>query len=189
MKKDLLESLVGKIIKVDRGGPNSRTGKLLSVANDYFTLLTEEDGIVFYTKHHVKSITENTRNKMHFSLRVPEHLTFKPSRYFLDLLKDLKFQWVKINRGGPEKVEGVLHDANEDYVTIVSDEEIIRLATYHIKNISYDSKIDKDKDDKKKDDHKRDRDEHKKDKDDHKKDRDDHKKDDCKDKRKDDHYE
>lgn len=37
MKKDLLESLVGKIIKVDRGGPNSRTGKLLSVANDYFT--------------------------------------------------------------------------------------------------------------------------------------------------------
>lgn len=173
MKKDLLESLVGKIIKVDRGGPNSRTGKLLAVANDYFTLLTEEDGIVFYANRHVKSITENTRNKMHFSLRVPHQLTVKPSRNFLDLLKDLKFQWVKINRGGPEKVEGVLHDANEDYVTVVSHEEIIRLATYHIKNISYD--FDKDKDDKKKDGHK--------------KDKDDHKKDDCKDKRKDDHYE
>lgn len=156
MRKDLLESLVGKIIKVDRGGPNSRTGKLLSVSDDYFTLITEEDGVVFFATHHVKSITENTRNNMKFKLKVPDDFKFKTSHSFRALLKSLKFQWVKINRGGPEKLEGVLHEANDDYVTVVSHEEIIRLSTYHIKNLSYDLKIDKDKDDDKKNDGKKD---------------------------------
>ncbi len=182
MRKDLLESLVGKIIKVDRGGPNSRTGELLSVSDDFFTLMTEEDGVVYYVTRHVKSITENTRNNMKFSLKVPDNLKFKTAHSFHSLLKSLKFQWVKINRGGPEKVEGVLHEAYDDFVTIVSHEEIIRLSTYHIKNLSYDLKIDKDKDKdkggRKKDDHKKD-DGHKK------KDHDRHK-DDCKDKEKDD---
>lgn len=156
MRKDLLESLVGKIIKVDRGGPNSRTGKLLAVSDDYFTLITEEDGVVFFATHHVKSITENTRNNMKFKLKVPDNFKVKTSHSFRALLKSLKFQWIKINRGGPERLEGVLHEANDDYVTVVSHEEIIRLSTYHIKNLSYDLKIDKDKDDDKKEDGKKD---------------------------------
>ena len=35
------KSLVGKTIKVDRGGPESRIGKLMAVLNDHLVLLTE----------------------------------------------------------------------------------------------------------------------------------------------------
>lgn len=147
MRKDWLESLVGKVIKVDRHGPNSRVGKLLSVSDDFFTLLTEEDGIIYIATHHIKSITENTRNNFKCTVELPKGFKYHHSSKFHHLLDSLKFQWVKINRG-PEKIEGVLHEANSEYVTVVSHEEIIRLSTFHIKNLSYDHKLSV-KDDKK----------------------------------------
>jgi spore coat protein B len=152
MRKDLLESLVGKVIKVDRGGPNSRVGKLLSVSDNFFTLLTEDDGVVFFATHHIKSITENTRHNLKFNMDVPKDLKYISSNHFDDLLAKLKFHWIKINRGGPEKIEGVLHEANKDFVTVVSNEEIIRLSTFHIKNLSYDLMVGKGKKNDKKDD-------------------------------------
>ena len=63
----------------------------------------------------------------------------------ISVLEKLKYRWVKINRGGPETLEGVLNEANDDFVTIISNEEIIRIATFHIRNISYGVKIEKTK--------------------------------------------
>lgn len=162
MRKDRLESLVGKVIKVDRHGPNSRVGKLLSVSDDFFTLLTEDDGIVYIATHHIKSITENTRNNIKFNVELPEGFKYHQSSKFHHLLNSLCFQSVKINRG-PEKIEGVLHEANSEYFTVISDEEVIHLSTFHIKNLTFDHKFenknkdDKNKEDDKKDDNKNDR--------------------------------
>ena len=36
---------------------------------------------------------------------------------------------------------------NDDFITIVSNEEIIRIALFHIRNISYGVKVEKTKDD------------------------------------------
>lgn len=60
----------------------------------------------------------------------------------------LTLQWVKINRGGPETLEGVMDVVTDDFVTIVANEEIIRVALFHIRNISYGVKIEKTKEDK-----------------------------------------
>ncbi|MDN3016008.1 hypothetical protein PH210_07280 [Paenibacillus sp. BSR1-1] len=143
MNKDMMKSLVGKIIKIDRGGPESRIGKLLDVNEDHLVLLTEDEGVVYYYTHHIKSVTENAKEQLEFNIEVPEGFTYKQSESFHDLLDSLKFQWVKINRGGPEKLEGVLSDINNDFVSLINKEEIVRLSMYHIRNISYGLKIEK----------------------------------------------
>jgi spore coat protein B len=143
MNKDLITSLMNKVVRIDRGGPESRIGKLLAVEDDHITLLTENDGVVYYVTHHIKSITDNAKQGLEFNIGVPENFEFLRANNYKNLLRKLKFRWVKINRGGPETLEGILNDANDDFVTIVSCEEIIRLSMFHIRNISYGVKIEK----------------------------------------------
>jgi spore coat protein B len=149
MNRDMMKSLVGKIIKVDRGGPESRIGKLLGVNDDFLILLTEDDGVVYYFTHHIKSVTENAKEQLEFKIEVPEGFEYKNAENFQGLLGELKYQWVKINRGGPEKLEGVLSDISHDFVSLINKEEIVRLSMYHIRNISYGLKIEKAKEENK----------------------------------------
>jgi spore coat protein B len=148
MNKDMWKSLVGKTIKVDRGGPESRVGKLMDVLNDHLVLLTADDGVVYYNTHHIKSVTENSKDLVNLGITIPEDFEYKTADSFSGLLDQLKFQWVKINRGGPEKLEGVLSDINKDFVSLINKEEVVRLSTYHIRNISYGLKIEQAKNEK-----------------------------------------
>lgn len=142
MKKEMLLTLVDKVVKVDRGGPESRIGKLLEVNEDSITLLTEDEGIVYYKSHHIKSLTDNSKNEMTFNVEIPENFEYKKGANFKGVLEELEYHWIKINRGGPETLEGVLDAINEDYVTIVANEEVIRLSMFHIRNVSYGVKVE-----------------------------------------------
>ena len=77
MNNDMWKSLVGKTIKVDRGGPESRIGKLMAVLDDHLVLLTKDDGVIYYNTHHVKSVTENSKDTMDIGIEVPENFEFK----------------------------------------------------------------------------------------------------------------
>jgi spore coat protein B len=142
MNNDMWKSLVGKTIKVDRGGPESRIGKLMAVLDDHLVLLTKDDGVMYYNTHHIKSVTENSKDTLDIGIEVPENFEFKSAASFQHLLENLKFQWVKINRGGPEKLEGVISEVNKDFVSLISKEEVVRVSTYHIRNVSYGLKIE-----------------------------------------------
>ncbi|MEC2159385.1 hypothetical protein [Virgibacillus halodenitrificans] len=143
MNKELLLSLGDRVVKIDRGGPESRVGKILAVEDDHLTVLTENDGVVYYNTHHVKSLTDNAKEEMDFELEVPEDFEFIRSKDFKGVLENLRFTWVQINRGGPEMLEGVLYEINDDFVAIVAHEEVIRLSMFHIRNISYGNKVEK----------------------------------------------
>lgn len=145
MNKKMILSLVDKVVKVDRGGPESRVGMLLAARDDHFTLLTEDDGIIYYNTHHIKSITYNSKNQVDFNLEIPEGFEYIQVDDFRGVLEKLTLQWVKINRGGPEMLEGVMDVVTDDFVTIVANEEIIRVALFHIRNISYGVKVEKTK--------------------------------------------
>ena len=144
MNKETMLTLVDKVIKVDRGGPESRVGKLLTVEEDYITLFTEDEGVIYYYTHHIKSITDNAKNKMQLNVEIPEDFDFIKGKDFRGTLENLTHRWVKINRGGSETLEGVMQkvEANNDFVTIVSNEEVIRLSMFHIRNISYGVKVE-----------------------------------------------
>ena len=55
---------------------------------------------------------------------------------FEKLLQSFKYHWVKINRGGPEKVEGILQDVSCEFVTLIVKEEVILVAVPHIKSVT-----------------------------------------------------
>jgi len=145
MNKEMIHSLVDKVIKVDRGGPESRVGKLLTAESDHITLLTDDDGIVYYNTQHIKSLTYNARNQVELNIEMPEDFEFIQAEDFRGVLEKLTLRWVKINRGGPETLEGVMDVVNDDFVTIVANEEIIRVSLFHIWNISYGVKVEKTK--------------------------------------------
>ena len=137
MNADLMKGMQGKVVKINRGGPESRIGMVLNAAEDHFALLTEQDGVVYYKHEHVKSMTDNAKNGFGFNMEVPETFAYQKADSLSELVGKMKYGWVKINLGGPEALEGVLDDVNENYVTVVHHEEVIRLALYHIKTISY----------------------------------------------------
>lgn len=149
MNKEFLLTLLQKVIKVERGGPESRVGKLLAVEDDYIVLLTKEDGVVYYKTEHIKSITEDSKNPLVLEMEVPNNFKFVTGPNFNGILKKLRFAWVKINRGGPESLEGVLDEVQEEdgIVTVILKEEVIRVALFHIRNVSYGLKLKKVKDD------------------------------------------
>ena len=147
MNKELLLSLMDKVVRVDRGGPESRIGRLLSAAGDHFALLTEKDGVVYYNTQHVKSITVDLKDGMEFNVEIPVDFEFSIAPDFKTILGGLKHQWVKVNRGGPETLEGVMEEVTDDFMTIISKEEIIRFALFHVRNISYGPKNEKSNDD------------------------------------------
>jgi hypothetical protein len=142
VNKDLLRSFIGKTVKIDRGGHESSTGFILGANKSHFAVYTENDGIVYYQYFHIKSLTEYPKKDLGLTEAEIEQYEFKDADDFTDLLHSSKHQWVKINRGGPEKLEGILEDANADYVTVVSHEEVVHLATFHIRSISFEEKYE-----------------------------------------------
>lgn len=145
MNKELMGSLLNKVIKIDRGGPESRVGLLIGVEDDYIALLTKEDGVIYYHLHHIKSVTENAKKGLEFDITVPEDFGFFQGKNLRAVLEQLQYRWIKINRGGPEKLEGILDAVNDDFLTIVANEEVIRVSMFHLRNVSYDGKIKKQK--------------------------------------------
>ena len=139
----MILSFLNKVIKVDRGGPESRIGMLLAAEEDHVIVLTEDEGVIYYKTQHIKSITYNAKNELQFGIEIPEDFEFTKAPNFKGVLDNLKYRWVKVNRGGPEMLEGILDDVSDEYAIIISNEEIIRLSMYHIRNISYGLKVEK----------------------------------------------
>lgn len=137
MNKEAMMQYVGKIIRVDRGGPESRIGKLLAVHDDYFILLTKKDGVVYYKTNHIRSVTESSKDLMKLGINVPKNFEYKSAENFVKLLESIKYQWIRINRGGHEALEGVLNDVTKDIASLIVKEEVVRFSMKHIRNISY----------------------------------------------------
>ncbi len=130
-----VDSLVGLSIKVNIGGPESRDGHLLGATDEYLALL-HKDVVVYYQLCHLKSVSINSAK-----LSKRSH-----KKHFIDdctleeLLKKLKHHKVKINRGGPESVEGVLSEIHKDHIELTVGDKILFITIHHIKSVS---KVDK----------------------------------------------
>ncbi|HDR7793243.1 TPA: spore coat protein [Bacillus luti] len=131
---DFLKDLIGSYVRVNRGGPESQRGIIVSVCADYFVLENEKGEYYYYQICHLKSITRNTKDCVVGDCEWPKE---DYAEDFEALLQSFKYRWVKINRGGPEKIEGILQDVSCDYVTLIVREEVILIALPHIKSVSY----------------------------------------------------
>jgi spore coat protein B len=146
----LLKKLVNGYIKVNQDDLEAKQGKMVDITDDYIILLTEEDGVIFYNTHHIKSIgvqinTEIEENEAEKENKLQETEEDVKMRYghaqnFHDLFNDLTNTWVSINLGGPEAIEGILVQGTGSCYTLVNNDEVMRLNPYHIKSISYSPK-------------------------------------------------
>ena len=153
---ELAVNFKNKTVRINGKGTESKFGKLLDVRNDFFVLLTEADGLIFYKEHYVTSLShsipvatikvDEVAKAKDGSTSIGEeveevnHFTEMYSQVAADttneLLSNLKYSWIKINRKGPESVEGMLVESNEDYLILVVNDEIFRISIFHLKNFS-----------------------------------------------------
>ncbi|PQP83213.1 hypothetical protein C0Q44_00310 [Paenibacillus sp. PCH8] len=128
-----MRGLLGREIKINRGGPDSVQGTLTDVCWDYMAMNCKE-GIVYVNESHVKSITDTGRSGGNRNAAMGNPI---PSNTFLGVMQALRFRRVQINRGGPEKVEGILADANQNQLIIaLKNQEIVRIPMQHVKSVS-----------------------------------------------------
>ncbi len=141
MNKELFSVFVGKGVRIGRGGHESKEGLLLGAYGTHIALFTEAEGVIYFSYSHLKSVTSFAKGKLNYN-EMYNKIDILPNESFVDLLNSQVRQWVKINRGGHDKVEGILLDANNDYVEISFNDELVYIATYHIKSVSFGEKFE-----------------------------------------------
>lgn len=129
----MLSDYVGSDVKINFGGPESRTGELVAVKSDYLVLNTEEEGVVYYQLSHIKgaSIKVTEDDPLLFS-----KVSFLDKPDFEGVLEALKYKKVKVNRGGPESVKGVLNDLTSDSLVLSVNDDLLLVPVFHIKSVS-----------------------------------------------------
>ncbi|WP_047150329.1 DUF2642 domain-containing protein [Aneurinibacillus tyrosinisolvens] len=138
--QDLLIAMENEDIRIDRGGPESRIGRLLSVQSDYIILQTEQEGVLFYLTHHIRNVSivvqeAAASGQPEAVAAVQEAPVYPKAENYAGLLQGLQYSWVRINRGGPESIEGVLVESTDRELTLVVNQEVYRIPVFHMRNI------------------------------------------------------
>lgn len=136
-----VKPLVGKQVKVNRGGPESKEGTLIEVKNDFFTLAqaakkpNEAPQFVYFNSAHVKSVTEDSKENSMQGMIMGQSACSKVAS-FKGVLASLKGQNVQLNYG-PESSKGLLVDVVDNYVVLCTKEDgIVYLEVEHIKSVT-----------------------------------------------------
>jgi spore coat protein B len=166
--QEMASQLKEQNVRINGVGPESKVGKLIDIRDDFVIIFTEDDGLIFYKDQHIKSLstpieTSESSNELGEKEEEPVEeqvvkevvdtelenlLKLSEASNLNDVLTNLKYSWVKVNRKGPESVEGLLVDSNDQQLVLAVDNEILRISTYHVKNISVSSKKSKEESEK-----------------------------------------
>ncbi|WP_110112348.1 hypothetical protein [Bacillus sp. CGMCC 1.16541] len=116
-----LRPLVGKAVKVNRGGPESKSGMLLDLKQDYLALAVNgASHVSYYQLKHVKSVTEDSKVNSGQGNSGAEGSVCLKEKSFVSLLKQLKSNMIQINQGGPEATKAFLIDVTDAYMIVLS---------------------------------------------------------------------
>lgn len=120
-----LRKLVGKMVTVFKGGPNSRTGVLVEVKKDFLVLQTKDEGFVYYPFAQLKSIIENTKHsadkKMDATSENEIVSTFPNT--FHELVASLQMNTILVNGGGPASAKGFLIDVKPEFIVLSTEKD------------------------------------------------------------------
>lgn len=130
-----LTPFVGRDIKINRKGPNSFSGTLLHLGSDLLVMDIKDEGVVYVNLKHVKNIMLEAERKQ---VNPEERPSFCKANSFTQLLKNLQNSVIQVNRG-PEKVQGIVIDAQDEWISLSDPKQRLTLIpTFHIQNVSLD---------------------------------------------------
>ena len=135
----IMNNLKSKLVQINQGGPESKKGLLLDVKSDYAVVSTNDDGIVYYNIHHIKSIMTPQNNNSQLGEEVTNlaRQEYIGAPEFNQLFRQMTHGWVSINRHGPEALEGILVENTDGYFTLINNKEIYRIHPLHVRSISF----------------------------------------------------
>lgn len=134
-----ISGLVGKLVRVNKGGPESSEGIVLVAKGNYIVVYIKHEGVVYYNLEHIKSITLLNKPIKHFNKHGQHreiHWERNRPHSFLDALRSKKNRLIKINRGGPDSITGVLTSVHHNYIKLIDKEESVIIFTHHIKSFT-----------------------------------------------------
>lgn len=138
MKDEYLNSLVGRVVQVYRGGPDSNVGVLLDVNDDYLALQKQDGEIIYYKTAHIKSIKENSQIRFNSILKVLDSNNLVKAPTFNELVGHFKDQTISVNGKGPESRLGTLIDVKDDFLVLYSEQDgLMFYKEQHIKSFSH----------------------------------------------------
>jgi len=148
--------MVGREVKVNRGGPDTITGKLLEIGSDFYVVHSYNNNnnnnknnngdnnggnnnnnqgnavIMYVNARHVKSLSDSGESNYSYD-ETPEHIT---GSNFKSILQKLKHEFVQINSNGPEKVAGFITECTDNSLLLVVNNEVVQIPLFHIKSAS-----------------------------------------------------
>jgi len=143
-----LSGSIGKMVRLERGGPDKLEGTIRSIPSDYIAIETKNEGVVYVQSQHIKTISENVVTEVEMSApeaadpNAPAVDEPQPplveAENFSALLQNLKHRLVRINHGGPNSLQGVLMDIQPDAITVLHDmKDYVHFSIYHIRSITW----------------------------------------------------
>ncbi|QDX94001.1 hypothetical protein EEL30_17915 [Brevibacillus laterosporus] len=132
----ILQSLVGKTVRLYRGESESRRGILLAVKTDYLELLTEDSQIIYCYLPPLTSVEEDFGYPS-FKIKkgIPQEVV--EANIFQQLLGLLVNQRVRIDQIGDDYHTGLIRFVGTDYVVLQTNKEtFIYYQSSEIRSIS-----------------------------------------------------
>jgi spore coat protein B len=120
-----LSPLQGKMVRLEFDGSEAKRGRLLSAKGDCLVLQTKKQEVVYVNRRLLKGMAEETLEQSFFSFD-GHHPHYLHTDSFDALLQRLKYNWVRINRGGPNRFSGMLIQCFGDHIVLVDEEEQVR---------------------------------------------------------------
>lgn len=134
MSDQMYNSLIGRVVQVNKSGPGATVGQLLAVKEDFLVVRAENQEIIYFTLEHIKTITEETEAQIHFSSEEKELL--QPNN-FQKLIQSFIGEYVRINCSGPDSRVGKLNGEDGSFIMLQTEKDgLIFYTTKHLKSLS-----------------------------------------------------
>lgn len=132
---DVLQGMQDSVIRLECGSPDAITGYLMAVHEDFVVVGVIPDGSVYLPIHHIQTVLP-----LDVSVS-PEFLHWLHSKqicpgtgWFADILQASTGEMVRLGRGGPEDVSGILKTVHDVAIElVVSPHEVVWMPVHHIK--------------------------------------------------------
>lgn len=132
---DVLKGMQDSVIRLECGSPDAITGYLMAVHEDYVVVGVIPDGSVYLPIHHIQTVLP-----LDVSVN-PEFLRWLQLKqvctgagWFADILRASTGEMVRLGRGGPEDVTGILTTVHDVAIElVVSSYEVVWMPVHHIK--------------------------------------------------------
>jgi len=105
-------------------------GILLDVKDDHIIVDVDHD-VYYISDKHIQSITKNAKDFYVAS----ESASYLDRQYLIDVLNEMQKSWVMINGPGNQAFCGVFSKIIDDYILLISQQELLYIPNYIITNI------------------------------------------------------